>query len=136
MQVEADLGMVDKQLEVLKTFPIHPKRTTYEQELTEEQEKLTKLKENFSSKVKEFTYVLVYLFNHCLCIPILIISCFVHYLLFIYFLSYFLFPVICIFPVPYFLFPIICIFPISYCLSPILSTFVYLSNKPIIIIIN
>lgn len=53
-KVETDLRMVEKQLEVLKTFPIHPKRTTYEKELVEEQEKLTKLKANFSSKFEEF----------------------------------------------------------------------------------
>lgn len=53
-KVQADLTMVEKQLEVLKTFPSHPKRTTYEKELIEEQEKLAKLKESFSGKVEEF----------------------------------------------------------------------------------
>ena len=32
--------MVEKQLEVLRKFPSHPKRSTYEKELVEEQEKL------------------------------------------------------------------------------------------------
>eukprot|EP00026_Physarum_polycephalum_P012089 Phypoly_transcript_12361.p1 GENE.Phypoly_transcript_12361~~Phypoly_transcript_12361.p1 ORF type:complete len:334 (+),score=90.56 Phypoly_transcript_12361:90-1004(+) len=53
-KVETDLRMVDKQLEVLRTFPIHPKRTTYEKELVEEQEKLKKLQDDFSKKLAEF----------------------------------------------------------------------------------
>lgn len=53
-KVLTDLAMVEKQLEVLKTFPIHPKRTAYETELAEEKEKLDKLKQNYSSKVEEF----------------------------------------------------------------------------------
>jgi hypothetical protein len=53
-KVETDLKMVDKQLEVLKTFPVHPKRTSYEKELFEEQEKLQKLQKDFSEKVTNF----------------------------------------------------------------------------------
>ena len=56
IQVDTDLRMVDKQLEVLRTFPIHPKRSTYEKELVEEQEKLRKVQANFSSKLTEFKY--------------------------------------------------------------------------------
>jgi hypothetical protein len=48
--------MVEKQLEVLRTFPIHPKRSVYEKELVEEQEKLKKVQTEFSSKVTEFKY--------------------------------------------------------------------------------
>lgn len=53
-KVETDLQMVNKQLEVLRTFPIHPKRTAYEKELVEEQEKLQKVQQNFTNKVEEF----------------------------------------------------------------------------------
>lgn len=53
-KVEADLSMVNKQLEVLQAFPKHPKRASYEKELSEEQENLTKLKNNFSTKFEEF----------------------------------------------------------------------------------
>jgi hypothetical protein len=53
-KVENDLKMVEKQLEVLKTFPIHPKRTSYEKELFEEQEKLQKIQKDFSTKVTDF----------------------------------------------------------------------------------
>jgi len=53
-KVETDLSMVEKQLEVLRTFPVHPKRTSYEKELTEEEEKLKKIQKNFSQKVTEY----------------------------------------------------------------------------------
>jgi len=53
-KVETDLKMVEKQLEVIKTFPIHPKRAEYEKELTEEHEKLKKTQENFTANVKQF----------------------------------------------------------------------------------
>lgn len=53
-KVETDLKMVQKQLEVLRTFPIHPKRASYEKELTEEEEKLKKIQKEFTTKVTEF----------------------------------------------------------------------------------
>jgi len=53
-KVENDLKMVEKQLEVLRKFPIHPKRTTYEKELVEEEEKLKKVQQSFIAKAAEF----------------------------------------------------------------------------------
>jgi len=52
-KVEADLRMVEAQLEALKPFPIHPKRTAYETELIEEKESLVKTRDKFKTKVAE-----------------------------------------------------------------------------------
>ncbi len=49
--------MVNKQLDILRTFPQHPKRAGYEKELAEEQEKLAKMQKQFSEKVTEFKHV-------------------------------------------------------------------------------
>jgi len=53
-KVEADLKMVEAQLEALKPFPIHPKRTAYETELVEEKEALVRTRDKFKAKVAEF----------------------------------------------------------------------------------
>jgi len=53
-KVEADLKMVEAQLEALKPFPIHPKRTEYETELVEERDALIATRKKFQAKVKEF----------------------------------------------------------------------------------
>jgi len=52
-KVEADLKMVQAQLEALKPFPIHPKRTAYETELVEEEEALVRTRDKFRTKVAE-----------------------------------------------------------------------------------
>jgi coenzyme F420-reducing hydrogenase delta subunit len=48
------LKMVEAQIEALKPFPIHPKRTEYETELVEERDALTNTRNKFQAKVKEF----------------------------------------------------------------------------------
>lgn len=52
-KVEADLKMVEAQIEALKPFPIHPKRTEYETELVEERDSLINTRNKFQAKVKE-----------------------------------------------------------------------------------
>lgn len=52
-KVEADLKMVEAQLEALKPFPSHPKKTAYETELVEEKENLVKMRNKFTAKVTE-----------------------------------------------------------------------------------
>lgn len=52
-KVEADLRMVETQLEALKPFPIHPKRTEYETELVEERDNLINTRNKFLAKAKE-----------------------------------------------------------------------------------
>ncbi|GAM17106.1 hypothetical protein SAMD00019534_002810, partial [Acytostelium subglobosum LB1] len=53
-KVTDDEAMVLAQLESLKTFPLHPKRREYEEELTEEIEKLQSHKKKFAVKADEF----------------------------------------------------------------------------------
>jgi len=52
-KVEADLKMVEAQIEALRPFPIHPKRTEYETELVEERDALVSTRNKFQAKVKE-----------------------------------------------------------------------------------
>jgi hypothetical protein len=53
-KVEADLKMVEAQIEALKPFPVHPKRTEYETELLEERDALVNTRNKIQNKVKEF----------------------------------------------------------------------------------
>jgi hypothetical protein len=53
-KVETDLKMVEAQIEALKPFPIHPKRTEYEAELVEERGALINARNKFQARVKEF----------------------------------------------------------------------------------
>jgi len=53
-KVESDLHMVESQLDALKPFPIHPKRTAYEEELNEERKKLVDTQTSFRKKLDNF----------------------------------------------------------------------------------
>eukprot|EP01132_Coremiostelium_polycephalum_P005022 gene5022-6251_t len=54
VKVTTDESMILAQLESLKTFPIHPKRREYEEELNEELEKLVSMKKKFTNKAQEY----------------------------------------------------------------------------------
>eukprot|EP01133_Synstelium_polycarpum_P012210 gene12210-14298_t len=53
-KVTDDEEMIDAQLASLATFPLHPKRREYEEELSEEKERLTLMKRKFVNKADEY----------------------------------------------------------------------------------
>ncbi|KYQ90533.1 hypothetical protein DLAC_09158 [Tieghemostelium lacteum] len=59
-KVQTDESMIKEQLDVLKTFPIHPKRREYEEELQEELEKLLIMKKKFTTKADEYRKLYVW----------------------------------------------------------------------------
>eukprot|EP01111_Echinosteliopsis_oligospora_P009142 TRINITY_DN262_c0_g1_i1.p2 TRINITY_DN262_c0_g1~~TRINITY_DN262_c0_g1_i1.p2 ORF type:complete len:304 (-),score=84.59 TRINITY_DN262_c0_g1_i1:1093-2004(-) len=53
-KVQVDLCMVEAQIKALEPFPGHPKKTSYLEELSEERDRLVKMRDNFQKKATNF----------------------------------------------------------------------------------